>query len=74
MKYLILLLYALLIIGCCSHKYITIPLSAPPEIYKPNSINTQKDLINEYKKSIIKITQWQNWYNIQVNTNYFHIL
>ncbi len=71
MKYLILLLYTVFIMGCSSVKYITMPLSKPPEIYKPSIVNTEKELIKEYKKSVIKITEWQNWYNIQVNTNYF---
>lgn len=68
MKYLIFLC-SFFIISCCTPKYISVPLTAPPKIYKPNIVNTEKDLINEYKRSIMKISEWQNWYNIQTNIN-----
>lgn len=48
-----------------------IPLSSPPQKYEINEIVTDKDLIFEYQKSIIKISEWQVWYNIQVRSNYF---
>lgn len=67
MRYLILLLFNFFI-GCAGTKYVTVPLSEPPKIYKPNIIYTEKDFLNEYKRSLMKISEWQNWYNIQVNT------
>ena len=70
-KYLFLL-YSSIIIISCTTKYVTVPLTSPPTIYTPSTIYTEKDLIQEYRRSIMKISEWQNWYNIQINTNYFY--
>ncbi|WP_028328664.1 hypothetical protein [Brachyspira alvinipulli] len=70
-KYLILILIFLV---SCTAKYITIPLSQTPSFYEPNNnINTSKELIKEYQKSIIKISEWQIWYNVQTGSNYYKI-
>ncbi len=66
MKYFIFLYY-FFIISCCTPKYIKVPLTTPPKTYKPNIVYTEKDLIIEYKNSLMKISEWQNWYNIQTN-------
>ena len=71
MKLIIVFVLGLFISGCSSVKYVTVPLSKPPEIYNPNKIYTEKDFLKEYKRSLIKISEWQNWYNIQVGSNYF---
>ncbi|TVL43855.1 hypothetical protein A9X73_12790 [Brachyspira hyodysenteriae] len=68
MKYLIFLCY-FFVISCCSTKYITVPLTIPPDIYNPGIVYTEKDIINEYKRSLMKISEWQNWYNVQTNIN-----
>lgn len=69
MKYL-LLFFILFFSGCSTIKYVTIQLTTPPKIYKPNIIYTEKDLINEYKRSLMKISEWQNWYNVQTISNF----
>ena len=68
MKYLIFLC-SFFMISCCSTKYITIPLTSPPDIYNPGIVYTEKDIIMEYKRALMKISEWQNWYNVQTNIN-----
>ncbi|MEI0703013.1 hypothetical protein [Brachyspira intermedia] len=68
MKYLIFLC-SFFVISCCSTKYITVPLTTPPNIYNPGIVYTEKDIIREYKRSLMKISEWQNWYNVQTNIN-----
>lgn len=44
-------------------KYIKIPMSTPPDIYiipVSNSITTIKDFLLEYRKSIMKISEWED--------------
>ncbi|ASJ21498.1 hypothetical protein BHAMNSH16_07540 [Brachyspira hampsonii] len=67
MKEIRFLLLLIFLVSCSSVKYVTVPMTKPPEIYKPNIINTEKDFLNEYKRSLMKISEWQNWYNIQTN-------
>ena len=68
----ILLLLFIFLAGCSTQvKYITIPMSEPPAMFTLEDIQTDKQLIKQYQKSIIKITEWQKWYNIQVGSNYF---
>lgn len=68
-----LLTFLLIFLAGCSAqiKYITTPMSRPPAIFIVEDIQTDKQLIKQYQKSIIKITEWQKWYNIQVGSNYF---
>ena len=70
---LLLLIFLLIFLAGCSTqvKYITIPMSRPPAMFTLEDIQTDKQLIKQYQKSIIKITEWQKWYNIQVGSNYF---
>lgn len=49
-----------------------IPLSESPGRYEIKKIETAKDLVFEYQKAVIKISEWQKWYNIQVMTNYYN--
>lgn len=71
-RFWVLLLLFIFLAGCSTQvKYITIPMSEPPAIFIVEDIQTDKQLIKEYQKSIIKITEWQKWYNIQVGSNYF---
>ena len=65
-----------LIISACqttkeTTKYITKPLTTPPEPYRINQMNSAQDLVYEYRRAIMKISEWQVWYDIQVGTNYF---
>ena len=71
-RFWVLLLLFIFLVGCSTQvKYITIPMSRPPAMFIVEDIQTDKQLIKEYQKSIIKITEWQKWYNIQVGSNYF---
>ncbi len=56
-------------ISCNTVKYITVPLSTPPEPYSiaEGQIKTQKDLFKEYQKALIKLNEWEAWYSIQTN-------
>lgn len=56
--------------SCGTVKYVTVPLTTPPKMYYPSTnISTQKQLINEYKNSLMKIAEWQIWYKIQTNNS-----
>ena len=67
-----LLLLTTFFISCSTVKYVTIPLSKPPDFYHPSiNIKTQKDFFREYQNSLIKIKEWQKWYNVQIGSNYF---
>lgn len=57
--------------SCTTVKYVTVPLSPPPEPYSINEgqIKTQKDLFKEYQKTLIKLNEWEAWYFIQTNIN-----
>lgn len=71
-RFWVLLLLFIFLVGCAAQvKYITIPMNRPPAMFIVEYIQTDKQLIKQYQKSIIKITEWQKWYNIQVGSNYF---
>ena len=57
--------------SCTTVKYVTVPLSPPPEPYSINEgqIKTQKYLFKEYQKALIKLNEWEAWYSIQTNIN-----
>lgn len=70
MKYILIIILSIFIVSCQTTKYAAMPLTEPPNIYKPNdNITTQKELLKEYQRSLIKILEWQKWYNIQIYTN-----
>lgn len=63
----LLLLLLILNTGCASPQII----STPPEVFHPQRATTDKELIIEWQQSLIKIKEWQTWYDIQVGSNYF---
>ena len=66
----ILLLFILIFsISCTTVKYVTVPLSVPPESYKvtEGQIKSQKELFKEYQKALMKLNEWEAWYLIQTN-------
>ena len=67
----ILLLLLLFLTSCSTVKYVTVPLSTPPEPYSitEGQIKSQKDLFKEYQKALIKLNEWEAWYSIQTNIN-----
>lgn len=69
-KILFLFLFVFFI-SCATVKYVTVPLSPPPEPYKieTGQIKTQKDLFREYQKTLIKLNEWESWYIIQTNNS-----
>lgn len=69
MNKILLLLSVIFFISCSTVKYVTVPLSPPPEPYtiEMGQIKTQKDLFKEYQKALIKLNEWQAWYLIQTN-------
>ena len=68
-KILLIILLIIFVTSCTTVKYVTVPLSPPPEAYKINEgqIKTQKDLFKEYQKTLIKLNEWESWYVIQTN-------
>ena len=71
--YLIIFISILIVLTSCSTKikYVKVPLSTPPEIFIIKSAANRQDLMRRYQESIIKIGEWQLWYNIQTGTNYY---
>ena len=69
---LISLLINLFFLSCSSVNSNVCNLTPPPSIYIIENIKTKKDLLKNYKDAVIKISHWQNWYNIQVGSNYFY--
>lgn len=69
MNKILLLLSVIFSISCTTVKYVTVPLSAPPEAYKieMGQIRSQKQLFKEYQKALIKLNEWEAWYLIQTN-------
>ena len=66
----ILFFFLFILSSCTTTKYVTIPLTKAPEFYKApetNSITTIKELVGEYRKTVMKISEWQNWYVVQTN-------
>ena len=68
---LISLLINLFFLSCSSVSNNVCDLTPPPSIYIIKDVKTKKDLLKSYKDAVIKISHWQNWYNIQVGSNYF---
>ena len=69
---LLVIIFIVSLIGCKSDELLIISsFSTPPKKYEIPNIQTEKDLIKAYNSSVIKITEWQKWYNIQVSSNYF---
>lgn len=69
----ILILITILILGCKSTvKYRTIPLTTPPEKYYIDDYTTKKELYFEYQKSLMRIKEWQLWYNVNTKSDYYN--
>lgn len=68
---LISLFINLFFLSCSSVSNNVCSLTPPPSIYIIRDVKTKKDLLKSYKDATIKISHWQNWYNIQVGSNYF---
>lgn len=72
-KILLIIFLFIFLVSCTTVKYAGVPLSAPPSFYYPyTNIQTKKDFFKEYQRSLIKIKEWQKWYDIQISTNYFY--
>lgn len=67
----VLLLFTTLT-ACSTTKYVTIPLTTPPTRYEPYRIQNNQEALLEYRKASMTIVRWQNWYNSQVGSNYYH--
>lgn len=70
----VFLVIAFLLIGCKTTEkivYKTKPLTVPPDPYYINNMNSARDLVYEYRRAIMKISEWQVWYDIQIETNHF---
>ena len=68
-KLLLIIFLLIFFTSCTTVKYVTVPLSPPPEPYKieMGQIRTQKQLFKEYQKTLKKINEWEAWYSIQTN-------
>lgn len=64
-----MILLCLFLVGGCSTVQT---ISSPPEAYYPYRPTTDKELISSWQGSLMKIKEWQTWYDIQVGSNYFY--
>lgn len=67
-----IIMLIIILTACQTTKYITVPMSRPPIRYEIGKIEGQKGLIKEYQKSVMMLAEWQSWYNVQANSNYFN--
>lgn len=68
----IIFLFLFLLTSCTTTKYILVPFSKEPEFYevpKENTITNTKQMAKEYQRSLLKITEWQNWFVVQTNNS-----
>lgn len=68
-KLLLIIFLLIFFTSCTTIKYVTVPLSPPPELYEieMGQIRSQKQLFKEYQKTLIKLNEWEAWYSIQTN-------
>lgn len=68
-KLLLIIFLLIFFTSCTTVKYVTVPLSPPPEPYEieMGQIRSQKQLFKEYQKTLIKLNEWEAWYSIQTN-------
>mgnify|MGYP004574839391 CR=1 FL=1 len=69
-----LTIFIIFILASCQTtiKYIKVPLSTPPEKYYIPQISDRRDLMKAYQESVMRISEWQLWYNINSGTNAFN--
>lgn len=73
MKRIFLIFLLIFLISCQTQiKYRTVPLTTPPEKYYIDFYTTKKTLYLEYQSALIKIAEWQLWYNLNARTNYYY--
>ncbi|CCY78551.1 putative uncharacterized protein [Brachyspira sp. CAG:700] len=71
-QYLTITIIIISVMACQTRiKYMKVPLTKPPEKYYIPQIADKRDLIEAYRQSVMRISQWQVWFNIQSETNYF---
>lgn len=62
-KKIMLIIALALLLSSCSTTPSIIP--NPPESYHPTIPTTDKELIEEWQRALMKIKEWQVWYDIQ---------
>lgn len=64
----------LFLFSCASSKtvYKDKRLTIPPERYEIFEITNSQQALSEYGRAIFTIARWQNWYNINVGSNYYN--
>ncbi len=68
-KLITILILSVALIGCST---TTTTVARPPKAYHPSRPSTDKELIFEWQQSLIKIKEWQVWYDIQIGSNHFY--
>lgn len=64
----------LFLFSCASQKtvYKDRRLTIPPERYEIYEITNSQQALSEYGRALFTIARWQNWYNINVGSNYYN--
>lgn len=65
---------ALFLMSCASPKvvYRDKKLTTPPDRYIIGTITNNKQALFEYGNALFTVARWQNWYNLNVGSNYYN--
>ncbi len=63
-KIILTIITPLLLLTTTSCSTTNCIMASPPESYHPTTPTTDKELIKEWQRSLMKIKEWQSWYNI----------
>ena len=67
----LLLIFIFILSSCCTNSNI-IKYTPSPNIYRPMRATNEQQVYREYMNATIKITEWQQWYNLNIS-NIYHI-
>lgn len=66
--------FVLFLFACSSQKTVIRDkrLTTPPERYEIGVITNSQQALLEYGNALFTIARWQNWYNLNVGSNYYN--
>lgn len=66
--------FILFLLSCSSQKTVIRDkrLTTPPERYEIGVITNSQQALLEYGNALFTIARWQNWYNLNVGSNYYN--
>ena len=66
--------FVLFLFACSSQKTVIRDkrLTTPPDRYEIGVITNSQQALLEYGNALFTIARWQNWYNLNVGSNYYN--